>query len=193
MSNQQIQQYKCDDLVFHFNKGHLDDPTIPMWVVKSHGVTFYVNHVTAEIPWSTKETPDNPSTKGSIKFKKCRLTIDEDNCATISTLRLIDKLLPSPHPAYDRIIARAHGDLATALEADEFKHSKIKYVEGACSTEFLICDITDKSDMLMLALKYPNQFRVLSQNEGYYKDYDSKCDVFYERGDEGFDDESDED
>lgn len=177
--------------MFHFNKGHLADPTLPMWVVKSHGVTFYVNHVTAEIPWSTKETPNNPSTKGSIKFKKCRLTIDEDNCATISMLRLIDKFLPSPHPAYDRIIARVYSDVATAIMEDEFKHSKIKYVEGACSSEFIICDITDKDDMLMMALKYPNQFRVLSQNEDYYKDYDSKYEVLEQRGGEGFDDDED--
>ena len=58
MTQQQI-EYKCKDLVFHFNKGHLADPTIPMWVVKAHGVTFYVNHVTSEMPWSTKETPGN--------------------------------------------------------------------------------------------------------------------------------------
>ena len=177
--------------MFHFNKGHLADPTIPMWVVKSHGVTFYVNHVTAEMPWSTKETPNNPSTKGSIKFKKCKLTIDADNCATISTLRLLDKLLPSPHLPYDRIIARAYSDVATALEDGEFKHSKIKYVEGACSSEFIICDITDQNDMVMMALKYPNQFRVLSQNEAYYKDYDS-ADSIFERGGEGFDDDDED-
>ena len=68
MSQQQI-EYACKDLVFHFNKKHLEDETIPMWVVKTHGETFYVDHVSADIAWSTKETPNNSHTKGSIKFK----------------------------------------------------------------------------------------------------------------------------
>jgi len=70
--------------VFHFNKGHLADPSIPMWVLKFKGETHYVNHVTAECPWSTKETPDNPATKGSLKFKNCRVQINEDLEATIT-------------------------------------------------------------------------------------------------------------
>lgn len=74
---------KCKEIVFHFNTGFLKDPTIPMWVVKAKGQTYYVNHVDSTIPWSTKETPDNKSTKGSIKFKNGSLRIDEDNCAYI--------------------------------------------------------------------------------------------------------------
>jgi hypothetical protein len=73
-------------LVFHFNKGHLADPAIPMWVVKAKGESYYVNHVTCELPWSTKETPDNSHTKGSIKVKRCLLTIDDANCATVTEL-----------------------------------------------------------------------------------------------------------
>ncbi len=42
--------YQCKELVFHFNKKHLEDPEVPMWVLKAHGVTFYVNHIDAEIP-----------------------------------------------------------------------------------------------------------------------------------------------
>ncbi|HYA84706.1 MAG TPA: hypothetical protein VEH06_14840 [Candidatus Bathyarchaeia archaeon] len=55
-----------------------------MWVIKAKGETHYVRHVTALCPWSTKETPDNASTKGSIKFKDCRITIDENLEATIT-------------------------------------------------------------------------------------------------------------
>lgn len=42
-----------------------------MWVVKCKGETYYVNHVDVSpgIGFSTKETPDNPHTKGSIKLK----------------------------------------------------------------------------------------------------------------------------
>ncbi len=79
-------EYACKDVVFHFNKKHLEDPSIPMWVLKTHGETFYVDHVECQIPWSTKETPDNPHTKGSIKVKDALLQIDADNCATLTKL-----------------------------------------------------------------------------------------------------------
>jgi hypothetical protein len=63
-------------VVFHFNKGHLENPKIPMWIIKVGGASHYVNHVTADCPWTTKETPDNPSTKGSIKFKNVNVEIE---------------------------------------------------------------------------------------------------------------------
>ena len=68
------------EIVFHFNKKHLEDSTIPMWVVKCRGDTYYVHHVDVSpgIGFSTKETPDNPHTKGSIKFKG-NLEIEEEN------------------------------------------------------------------------------------------------------------------
>lgn len=57
-------------IVFHFNKGCLSDPSIPMWVIKSEGKTYYVEHVNFKnVTFSTKETPDNPHTKGSLKIK----------------------------------------------------------------------------------------------------------------------------
>ena len=71
-------------MVFHFNKASIQDPTVPPWVVKAKGQTYYVNHVSASAPWSTKETPDNAHTKGSIKFKNVDVTIDDENCAEIS-------------------------------------------------------------------------------------------------------------
>ena len=70
--------------MFHFNKAHLNDPKIPMWVLKTKGETHYVNHVTANVGWSTKETPDSSHTKGSLKFKNVDIVIDPNNEATIS-------------------------------------------------------------------------------------------------------------
>lgn len=55
-----------------------------MWVIKAKGETYYVHHVTADCPWSTKEAPDHPSTKGSLRFKNCTLSIDENSHATIT-------------------------------------------------------------------------------------------------------------
>lgn len=77
-------------MVFHFNKKHLEDPEIPMWVLKCKGMTYYVNHVECNVPWSTKETPLNPSTKGSIKVKNCLLKIDDLNTAIMSPLPAVE-------------------------------------------------------------------------------------------------------
>lgn len=78
------QDFTTDKLDFHFNKKHLEDSNIPMWVIKTKGKTFYVNHVTSLVPWSTKETPDHPSTKGALRVKKCRVAIDAEGHATLS-------------------------------------------------------------------------------------------------------------
>jgi hypothetical protein len=42
-----------------------------MWTLKVKGESYYVTHVTVEpgVGMSTKETPDNPHTKGALKFK----------------------------------------------------------------------------------------------------------------------------
>ena len=72
---------KRETIIFHFNKKHLQDPTIPMWVIKHKGVTHYVHHVDVSegVGFSTKETPDNPHTKGSIKFKgRLEISIDSN-------------------------------------------------------------------------------------------------------------------
>lgn len=78
---------KKEEIVFHFNKKHLTDPTIPMWVIKCRGDTYYVDHVEVSpgVGFSTKETPDNPHTKGSIKFKG-NLTIEENNNIKIAKI-----------------------------------------------------------------------------------------------------------
>lgn len=74
----------CTEVVFHFNKKHLENPSLPMWILKAKGNTYYVNHVDCNMPWSTKETPDNAHTKGAIKIKKCLLTITDQNEAILS-------------------------------------------------------------------------------------------------------------
>lgn len=55
-----------------------------MWILKLKGKTYYVNHVTSLVGFSTKETPDNIHTKGSLKFKNVDVVIDENNNAIIS-------------------------------------------------------------------------------------------------------------
>jgi hypothetical protein len=53
-----------------------------MWVVKSQGQTFYVHHFESSIGFRTKETPDNPATKGSIQLKG-NLTITDNESGEI--------------------------------------------------------------------------------------------------------------
>lgn len=79
-----LQSDKRESIVFHFNKMHLLDYNIPMWVIKHKGVTHYVDHVDVSegIGFSTKETPDNPNTKGSIKFKGRLIITNKDNIIT---------------------------------------------------------------------------------------------------------------
>jgi hypothetical protein len=64
--------------VFHFNKAHLNNPEIPMWVLKIKGQTYYVKHVRfSNVSFETKESPLNDHTKGSLKIKGCCHIDDE--------------------------------------------------------------------------------------------------------------------
>lgn len=148
----------------------------------------YVNHVTADMPWSTKETPGNEKTKGSIKFKKCKLTIDADNNAIITRLGITDAWLKPPTRRAARILFSSGGAMWKALKDKEFQHSKLKDVEGACGSSFTICDLLDEQELTLAALKYPMSFRILAPNEAYYQGYDSN-NVIWENGDS--DDDSD--
>ena len=167
----------CKEVVFHFNKGHLTDQTIPMWVLKTKGESYYMHHVDCQMPWSTKETPDNPSTKGSLKIKKCLLTINEANEATISELTIHDETrLRNKEKGINRIVVKEGQDywkFKEVLTNFKIKHGPIKGIGGACSSTFYVTDILDKAQFSMLALAMSNQpsFRILMPNEGYYKYY----------------------
>lgn len=166
-------EFAVKDCVFHFNKKHLEDQTIPMWVLKFHGETYYVNHVECNVPWSTKETIDNIHTKGSIKVKEVLVTIDEDNNAKLTNLTIFDKIrLRNQKLGITRIMFRPYTEIHKALQNNEVKHSPFKNIRGACATGFVICDILNKSDVTFLTLKYGEQFRALMPNESYYQQYD---------------------
>ena len=173
--------------MFHFNKAHLQDETIPMWVLKTHGETYYVNHVDCSIPWSTKETPDNSHTKGSIKVKEALLVIDDDNCANLTPLTIFDKIrLRNQKLGITRIIFGWGGSMHKALKENEFKHSTFKNVTGGCGTSFVVCDMLKKEEVTFAALKY--DFRILAANEAYYKAYDQKG-TFIDEDELDYDDE----
>lgn len=74
---------KCQTVDFHFNKGSIEFPALPMWVVKAKGKSFYVHHVDAQVPWSTRELPEG-STRGMIRLRNCRMEITADGIAILS-------------------------------------------------------------------------------------------------------------
>lgn len=170
-------EYALRECVFHFNKKHLEDPTIPMWVLKFNGnTTLYINHLDANIAWSTKETIDNPHTKGSIKFKHCKLVINDENEATISQLSKEDReRLKKAKGPYARILISSNlGGIKKYMDNQGIEYGKIRKISGGCGTLFYICDIFAKEDAALLSLIYHNNYRILQPNEEYYKWYDDK-------------------
>jgi hypothetical protein len=69
---------------FHFNKKSLEWSFLPMWTLKVKGRSYYLNHINSEVGSSTRETPDNPSTKGSIRVPRGTIRISREGVATIS-------------------------------------------------------------------------------------------------------------
>ena len=145
-----------------------------MWVLKFHGETLYVNHVDCDMPWSTKETPDNSHTKGSIKVKNALLRVNEDNEATLTELTIYDKFrLRNQRLGITRIMFRPTSAMHKALQANEYKHSPFKYIRGACASSFIICDLLNKNETLLARIKY-DDWREVKPNESYYTEYDNK-------------------
>jgi hypothetical protein len=143
-----------------------------MWVLKFHGETYYVNHVECNVPWSTKETPDNSHTKGSIKVKDVLITIDDDNNANLTNLTIFDKIrLRNQKLGITRIMFRPHSEMHKALQKNEFKHSPFKNISARCTTGYVICDLLDKAELTFATLKY-DDFRIVKENESYYREYD---------------------
>lgn len=60
---------------FHFNKGHVEFPFLPMWVIRAKGRSYYVNEVDFTAACSTRERATG-STKGVLRFRRCRIAID---------------------------------------------------------------------------------------------------------------------
>jgi len=79
-----IQSFEHAPVIFHYNKKHNEDPSVPCWILKVKGETHYVNHVEISpgVGFSTKETPDNAHTKGAIKIKG-KLTLHENDLGEI--------------------------------------------------------------------------------------------------------------
>ena len=181
----------ASDVVFHFNKKFLEDSTIPMWVLKCRGKTYYVNHVDAKLNWSTKETPANDHTKGSIKFKNALIAIDDGNCATLTPLKMTD-FARLKAKSYTRILISLKDKVVSFLNEQNIQYTPLKEIRGSCSSRFYICDIKKPNDITLMKLSLAiNSFRILNENEAYYKAYDD--DTIASQLDPDFNEESYED
>lgn len=147
-----------------------------MWVIKAKGESYYVNHVECNIPWSTKETPDNSHTKGSLKIKRCHLVIDDDNTAHLNELTPeIEQRLNKNHVVI-RVITMYGWELRKACETLGHEN-EIKTVGGACSTTFYITEFNSEEEYVMFKMTCTaSDLRELKPNETYYKMYDGKAD-----------------
>jgi hypothetical protein len=84
----------CPMVDFHFNKGSIEFPSLPAWVLKTKGKSYYVHHVDfSATTGTTRETPDHPSTKGAIRFRHCTLTLNADGSARITPKEVKDVAL----------------------------------------------------------------------------------------------------
>ena len=170
-------EYACKELVFHFNKKHLEDDTIPMWVIKFRGETYYVNHVDCSVPWSTKETPDNNHTKGSIKVKNCLVVIDDSNTAIITPLTEENKKTLESKKKFTRIITSYGAKLKAAIDDLGLETGYIKKAGGGCSTLWFITELYNYDEFFQLKFAMTGtDLRVLKENEDYFKAYGSSTD-----------------
>lgn len=85
MSNIIFKDETINRVVFHYNKQHNTDQSIPPWVVKHKGQTYYVNHleIAPNVGFSTKETPDSEHTKASLLIRG-KLTIQKEDEGVIA-------------------------------------------------------------------------------------------------------------
>jgi len=164
----------CDEIVFHFNKKHLEDPDVPMWTLKSRGQTLYVNHVTCQCPWSTKETPDNSHTKGSLKVKNAMLFINDFNEATLKPATQADKQRAREKQAV-RVVwtGSNHSVMQEFLRKNEIETSEWKNIRGGCGSSYWITDVLSNSDVVQMELAMWGKFRRLQPNEPLYRSYEN--------------------
>ena len=143
-----------------------------MWVLKAKGKTFYVNHVDCNVPWSTKETPDNVATKGSIKVKNCLLVIDQNANATLSSVTQHDiSRVAHKNKQMTRILVDFKPPLMEALKSMKIAHTPVKTLSARCGTKVYVCDILNESELSGLVLSNV-RFRILTPVDPHFIKYD---------------------
>ena len=161
----------AQEVTFSFNKRSLEDSTVPPWALKTGGKTYYVAHVDCEIPWSTKETPTSAHTKGSIKIKRALVTIDNENCARITSLNKEAAARVSKNQEQRVLIAWTNWKLTKSLLQGLVHGPVLSVSTGGCSADWLVTELYDSQDLVQLQLAYYGQVRQLLPNEWQWEDY----------------------
>lgn len=173
-----VLELSCKSIIFSFNKQSLTDATLPAWILKANGNTYYVNHVNADMQWSTHETINNPHTKGSIKFKNCYCSIGDDNTAYLRPLTDIDRArIKAKDNGYTRILFGSNSSVhvQSFMAEREIKYSPFVVIRGTCGNGFVICDIIKEDEAVLALLGLAGIIRVLQPNEKYWRAYDDKA------------------
>jgi len=162
----------CKSAVFHFNKKHLEDSTIPPWCLKTKGKTYYVNHVECTLPWSTKETSTNPHTQGSIKIRDCVLTIDQHNCALLTAPTDEQRAQLSHTDIVIRVLFNHYylDMFQSACDRHHIVSNRKVILEGDCGNLFCVAQLSSQQDLTVLILSMPaHTIRELMPNETYHR------------------------
>ena len=104
------------------------------------------------------------------------MQIDDDNCAEFKQLTSADLArLRAKDKGYTRIMFRGgfKDKLVDFIKQHTIGFTPFKYIPGSCGSGFYLCDIMDRDDVVLMNLSLPQGlFRVLQENETYYKAYD---------------------
>jgi hypothetical protein len=159
------------EVIFHFNKKSLVDASVPAWCLKMQGKTWYVNHVTCELPWSTKETPQG-TTQGAIKIKRALVQIDDLNQATI--IKLTREHEQRAKEREQEAIIVGWTNAVWSAHMDQVRHSEIHLLEsGGCSSDWWACELYSEEDWAAINLQLYPHVRRFMPNEWQFKDYQS--------------------
>ncbi len=163
------------EAVFHFNKKSLTDNTIPPWVVKCKGESWYVAHVTCEVPWSTKETPTNHHTQGAIKMRNVYVQITDENEAIIQSIT--PELKQHVKLKQERKIKIGWQNTWHAQVTPYLTHvhyENLRSVEtGGCSADWWVCEIYSEDDWAQINLTLYPRVRRFMPNEWQYQDHET--------------------
>jgi hypothetical protein len=179
----------CKEVLIYFNKKHLEDPKIPMWVLRVAHKVFKVNHISCYLYWRTVEFPGNVNNKGAIKVFNALLTINNYNCATLEPLKFIDKTILKAKD-YTRILITLKDKVMKYINEQNIKYTPLKEIKGSLDKKYYVCDIENPDDITLMQLSLPNTyFRILQEDDVYYKIYNDN--KFLSEVDPSLDDEED--
>lgn len=162
------------EATFSFNKKSLEDNSIPPWILKTRGESWYVSHVTCHMPWSTKHTPGNSHTQGAIKIKNAYIEISDSNEAVIHSLTPeIKQRLKEKQARKIKIGWQTTWNAQVNPYLEHVHCENLRHVEsGGCSADWWVCEIYSEDDWTQINLTLYPRVRRFMPNEWQYQDHE---------------------